>query len=67
MTDKEFREMCEKHDLTYSYSDDNHVWRRGKASYDAIQTAAKNVPNAEKIWNEVAKEKLGDNWTIFKW
>ena len=61
-TEDEFREMCRAHDLTYQYSDDGGVWRRGGASYARILAAAKELPRevAVRIWNEVVDTKLAE-------
>lgn len=32
MNIKEFEDMVNRHDLTYDYSDDGYVWRRGFCS-----------------------------------
>jgi hypothetical protein len=60
MTEQSFREMCVRHDLTYDYSDDGSVWRRGRESYAAVREAAKLLPReaAVRIWNEVVDTKL---------
>lgn len=56
----EFEALVRKHDLTYNYSDDGAVWRRGQASYEAIIKASKLLPRSEavRIWNKVVDEKL---------
>lgn len=41
---EQFKQMCERHDLTYSYSDDGGCWRAGCKSHDAIREAAKKLP-----------------------
>jgi hypothetical protein len=60
MTEEQFREMCVKHDLTYDYSDDGSVWRRGAASYQKVRAAAQELgmDKAKQIWNEVVDSKL---------
>lgn len=60
ITEDEFRSMCQRHDLTFDYSDDGQVWRRGCASRDAIKLAAKDLEPgaAARIWNEVVDTKL---------
>jgi hypothetical protein len=57
---EEFREACQRHDLTYEYSDDGRYWRAGCASYDRIRKAAKQFPreDVERIWNEIVDQKL---------
>ena len=56
----DFREACRNHDLTYGYSDDGSVWRRGCASEDRIRKAAEKFPreDVERIWNEIVDTKL---------
>lgn len=60
MTLDQFRAACVAHDLTYSYSDDGGVWRRGEAARRAIEEAAKQFPRAEvvRIWNETVDKKI---------
>ena len=60
MTPEDFQEMVRNHDLTYSYSDDGEVWRRGQARYDAIRKAADSLPreDVECIWNAEVDRKL---------
>lgn len=60
ITEDSFREMCRRHDLTFDYSDDGSVWRRGCASWDAVTQAAKLLPRdvAVRIWNEIVDTKL---------
>ena len=55
-----FREMCEYHDITYTYSDDGSVYRRGEAQYMDIVEFADSLPRetAVKIWNEVVDKKF---------
>lgn len=47
-----FEQMVERHDLTYSYSDDGESWRRGQAQFDAIIAAARHLPidDVKRIW-----------------
>ena len=60
MTLDEFRKLCENHDLTYSYSDDNRYYEAGRRQYSEITSAAKKLPRADvvRIWNEVVDKKL---------
>ena len=70
MTTDEFARMVRNHDLTYSYSDDGEVWRRGKARYDAIRKAADSLPreDVERIWNaEVDRKLLEHARSTFYW
>ena len=56
-----FRALCVNHDLTFDYSDDNVVWRRGWAERDALHLyAKKNLlrEDAVRIFNEVVDTKL---------
>jgi hypothetical protein len=57
---EEFERMVRVHDLTYMYSDDGSVYRRGSESYAKILAEALNHPRADvvRIWNQVALEKL---------
>lgn len=57
---EEFRAMCQRHDLTYDYSDDHSVWTRGGQSLAKIHEAAKLLPKEDvaRIWNEVVDTKL---------
>lgn len=60
MTEEKFRQMCQQHDLTFDYSDDGGVWRRGQESLARVKAAAKELPRdvAVRIWNEVVDTKL---------
>lgn len=60
VTEEEFRNMCKSHDLTYSYSDDGNVWRRGEEAKAKIVAAAKHLDRetAVRIWNEVVDTKI---------
>jgi len=64
MTEDEFRKLCKNHDLTYQYSDDGPVWRRGQASYDNLVEASKKLPRevAVHIYNEVVDTKLKEGY-----
>ena len=57
---EDFRRACEHHDLTYSYSDDGSVWRRGSTDHARIRRAAEKFDRAdvERIWNAVVDTKL---------
>lgn len=63
VTEDEFRQMCQNHDLTFDYSDDHGVWERGNANLKKIEQAAKTLPEgvASRIWNEVVDTKLVPN------
>ncbi len=60
VTEEEFRKLCQQHDLTYEYSDDGSVWRRGNETLAKVQAAAKQLDRevAVRIWNEVVDTKL---------
>ena len=60
MTLEEFEAMVNRHDLTYDYSDDGSVWRRGLASENAIREAAKQFPKEDvaRIWNAMVDNFL---------
>lgn len=57
---EDFERACQRHDLTYSYSDDGRWWRAGLESERKIQEAAKKFPreDVERIWNAVVDTKL---------
>lgn len=50
---KEFEELVDAHDVTYNYSDDSSVWRRGQAQWEQIMSIAKDLPQEDvaRIWN----------------
>jgi hypothetical protein len=56
----DFETMVTNHDLTYSYSDDGEVYRRGQRRYDEIRKAAETLPreDVERIWNAVVDTKV---------
>lgn len=68
MTLEEFTLMVRTHDLTYAYSDDPSVYRRGRDSYDMIVEAAKQLPREDvvRIWNEEVNRRLFDG-SDFYW
>ena len=61
-----FKKLVDRHDLTYSYSDDGNAWRRGDASMKAIRdmklALIKEDPANEekciKIWNDAVDKKI---------
>lgn len=59
-----FREMCERHDLTYSYSDDGRVWQRGEESLRKIKEKAKSMPQDEvkQIWDSIVDSKIAEGY-----
>lgn len=60
MTEKEFRDLCEKHDITYAQADDPRDWRKGVVSYDEVKAAAATMKRetAVRIWNSVVDKKI---------
>jgi hypothetical protein len=58
MTESEFTRFVNAHDLSYVYSDDDSVYRRGMAQYREIVEAAKSLPNAAAIWNANVDRKV---------
>lgn len=67
-----FEKLVEDHDLTYDYSDDASVWRRGVAQRDAIKEMAKQLPREQvvAIWNKWIDKKIVERfrsdwyWTV---
>lgn len=57
---EDFKAACERHDLTYAYSDDGECWRRGCRSHDRIREAPKKFPteDVKRIWDAVVDQKL---------
>lgn len=57
---EQFETLCRQHDLTYQYSDDGSVYRRGRAEYSAIRSMAAQLPrpDAVRIWNAVVDTKI---------
>ena len=68
-----FERLCNEHDLTFHFSDDGSVWRRGQWEYDRIRAMAKRLgpehaDTCKSIWNAVAKQKIhSDHWEQFAW
>lgn len=60
----DFKHACERHDLSFDYSDDGAVWRAGAAQYKAIEAMAAELPRdvAVKIWNENVDQKIMEPW-----
>ncbi len=61
---EEFEAACLSHDLTYSYSDDGGVYRRGSESEDRIRRAAAKFPreDVERIWNAIVDRKIREGY-----
>lgn len=55
-----FRHLCISHDLTFEYSDDGSVWRRGRDSFGRIKAFSTRLPRevAVRIWNEAVDKKI---------
>lgn len=60
MTFDELTKLIECFDLTYDYSDDIAVWRRGRHELATIINEAQNFPveDVERVWNENVDRKL---------
>lgn len=60
MTFAEWSTLVRHHDLTFAYSDDNSVWRRGQAVLDLIRAESVNFPPADcaRVWNEMVDSFL---------
>lgn len=60
VTEDSFYRLCKAHDLLYIYADDWRAYSAGKASFAAVEEAAKQLPRAVavRIWNGVVEEKL---------
>lgn len=57
---EKFKTLVKNHDLTFGYSDDGSVYRRGSESLGEIKRIASTLPREEvvRIWNEVVDSKL---------
>lgn len=57
---EQFTKLVDSHDLTYAYSDDGSVWRRGCMQEDAIRALAKELPreDVERVWNSMVDRFL---------
>ena len=62
MTFEEFTQLVNRHDLTYMYSDDNRVWKKGKEEREVIEKEAKNFPieDVKRVWIEAADRKVSE-------
>lgn len=60
MNEADFAALCDRHDLTYEYSDDASVWRRGANERAVIEAVATSLPAevVARIWNEMVDKKL---------
>jgi hypothetical protein len=61
---KLFLDLVAKHDMTYTFSDDQRVWERGNESMKAIRAAAKELPLevVEKIWSDKVKTCVAEKF-----
>jgi len=68
MTLDEFAKLVSRHDISYGYSDDPGVYRRGRDERDAINEAAKLLPREDviRIWNAECDRKFHDG-SAFYW
>lgn len=57
-----FEQLINNFDLTYNYSDDAKVYRRGKEQGEAITLAAKSLPADEvrKAYNAMVDRKIAE-------
>lgn len=60
MSFEDWSKLVRVHDLTYAYSDDGAVYRRGAAAYNLIVQEAANFPRADvvKVWNTELVDKF---------
>lgn len=61
---EDFELMVKEHDLTYSYSDDGRVWRKGEAERSAIVEFSNLLPRDKvvEIWNKWVDRKIGEGY-----
>jgi hypothetical protein len=65
-----FTQMVRSHDLTFGYSDDHRAYTRGRDERNAIESAAKLLPEGEaaRIWNENIDRQIGEGFRAqFYW
>jgi hypothetical protein len=70
MSFTEFERLVDEHDLTYQYSDDGHVFRRGSASEAKIRAAAEQFDPAEvkRVWDAMVDRTLAEGYReTFYW
>lgn len=70
MSFEDWSKLVRAHDLTYAYSDDFSVYRRGQAQFDLITSEATAFPPEDvcRVWNEmVAKFLVPDAHAMFQW
>lgn len=58
-----FSELVHKHDLTYQFSDDPDVWRRGLSEFEEIVRESKKLEleRAVQIWNHWCRQKVKES------
>lgn len=61
---QDFEAMVNAHDLTYTYSDDGAVYRRGETQLHRIKEAAKNLPldTVRSVWNAKVDKTLAEGY-----
>lgn len=52
MTAEEFRELLNKHDWAYMYSDDPNVHSKGQKEWETIASAMRGNPELGRIYEE---------------
>lgn len=62
ITEQDFINMVNAHDLTYGYSDDPGVYRLGSYSEMKIREAAKQFDKefVNRVWNEMVDTKISE-------
>jgi hypothetical protein len=60
---EKFQELVDDHDLTFDYSDDINMYRRGLAQLKEIKELAKELPieSVRAIWNNKVDRYLVEN------
>ena len=68
MTLEEFAKLVRQHDISYGYSDDPGVYRRGRDERNTINEAAKLLDREDviRIWNAECDRKFLDG-SAFYW
>lgn len=65
-----FADAVQKHDLTYSYSDDHRAYTRGREQWLVIHRMAQDLDSAdvERIWNAAVDRKIAEgSRPMFYW
>ena len=55
---QKFIELIRQHDITYDYSDDNKRYQKGRVQFKQIRDLAKDIPDANEIWNQEITNRL---------